>query len=175
MSLFFSSPWILPCHAVILQLNCSISDRLEMNVELCLTELILTLTVGCNFFLVCLYCQILAYALIVPWMRRFTSHNLRKSFTAIFTPMFRSVVLFSPHTCVYSGSSRWLSRRITYVITEAYGYTNDFKLQTSPQPPRVSQRLSIMPFQTLSTKQSEVAEFGITRLDTSIIHSNACL
>ncbi len=31
-------------------------------------------------------------------------------------------------------------------------------------PPRESKRLSIMPFQTLSMKQSEVAEFGITRL-----------
>ncbi len=31
-------------------------------------------------------------------------------------------------------------------------------------PPRESKRLSIMPFQTRSTKQSEVAEFGITRL-----------
>ncbi len=59
-------------------------------------------------------------ALIVPWMRRFTSHNLQKSFTAIFTPVFRSMVLFSPHTCVYSGSSRRLSRRITYVITKHY-------------------------------------------------------
>ncbi len=46
----------------------------------------------------------------------------------------------------------------------AYGYTNDFKLQTSAPPPRESKRLSIMPFQTLSTKQSEVAELGITRL-----------
>ncbi len=32
-------------------------------------------------------------------------------------------------------------------------------------PPRESKHFSIMPFQTLSTKQSEVAEFGITRLD----------
>ncbi len=31
-------------------------------------------------------------------------------------------------------------------------------------PPRESKCLSIMPFQTLATKQSEVAEFGITRL-----------
>ncbi len=54
-------------------------------------------------------------ALIVPWMRRFASHNQRKSFTAIFTPVFHSMVLFSPHTCVYSGSSRWLSWRITLV------------------------------------------------------------
>ncbi len=45
----------------------------------------------------------------------------------------------------------------------AYVYTNDFKLQTSP-PRRESKRLWIMPFQTLSMKQSEVAEFGITRL-----------
>ncbi len=51
------------------------------------------------------------------WMRRFTSHNLQKSFTAIFTPVFLSMVLFSPHTCVYSGSS---SRRITYVVTKRY-------------------------------------------------------
>ncbi len=40
----------LPCHAVILQLSYSISDRFEMNEEL---------TVGCNYFLVCLNCQIL--------------------------------------------------------------------------------------------------------------------
>ncbi len=33
-----------------------------------------------------------------------------------------------------------------------------------PPPPRESKRLWIMPFQTLFTKQSEVAEFGITRL-----------
>ncbi len=45
----------------------------------------------------------------------------------------------------------------------AYGYTNDFKLQTSA-PPRENKRLSIMPFQTLSTKQSEIAEFVITSL-----------
>ncbi len=38
-------------------------------------------------------------ALIVPWMRRFTSHNLQKLFTAISTPVFRSMVLFSPHNC----------------------------------------------------------------------------
>ncbi len=35
-----------------------------------------------------------------------------------------------------------------------------------PPPPRYSKRISIMPFQTLSTKQSEVAEFGITRLSS---------
>ncbi len=34
----------------------------------------------------------------------------------------------------------------------------------TPPPPRESKRLSIMPFQTLSTKQSEVEEFGIIRL-----------
>ncbi len=45
-------------------------------------------------------------ALIVPWMRRFTSHNLQKSFTDIFTLVFHSMVLFSLHTCVYSGCSR---------------------------------------------------------------------
>ncbi len=59
-------------------------------------------------------------ALIVPWMRRFTSHNLHKSFTAIFTPVFRSMVLFLPHTCFYSRCSRRLSQRITYVITKLY-------------------------------------------------------
>ncbi len=59
-------------------------------------------------------------ALIVPWMRRFTFHNLWKSFTAIFSPVFHSMVLFSPYTCVYSRSSRRLSRRITYVITKHY-------------------------------------------------------
>ncbi len=50
-------------------------------------------------------------------------------------------------------------------MTKRYmiGYTNDFKLQTSA-PPRESKRLSIMLFQTLSTKKSEVAEFGFTRL-----------
>ncbi len=31
-------------------------------------------------------------ALIVPWSRRFTSHNLHKSFIAIFTPVFHSIV-----------------------------------------------------------------------------------
>ncbi len=36
-------------------------------------------------------------------------------------------------------------------------------------PPRESKRLSIMPFQNLSTKQSEVAEFGITRLHQIIL------
>ncbi len=36
--------------------------------ELCLTVLILTLTVGCKYFLVCLYCQISLDALIVPWV-----------------------------------------------------------------------------------------------------------
>ncbi len=45
----------------------------------------------------------------------------------------------------------------------AYGYTNDFKLQTSALQ-RESKCLLMMPFQALSTKQSEVAEFGITRL-----------
>ena len=109
-------------------------------------------------------------ALIVPWMRRFTSHNLQKSFTAMFTLVFRSMVLFSYHTCVYSGSSMRLSRRITHVITKRYviglRVTNDFKLQTSA-PQRESKHFSITPFQTLSTKQSEVAEFGITRLVTS--------
>ncbi len=64
-------------------------------------------------------------------MDLFTSHNLQKSFTAIFTPVFRLMVSFwnqpPPHT-------------------------------------RESKLLSIMPFQTLSTKQSEVAEFGITGL-----------
>ncbi len=119
--LFFSSPWILPCHAVILQLSCSVSDRLEMNEGLCLTELILTLTVGCKYFLVCLYCQIFSLdALIVPWMHRFTSHNLHKSFTAIFTPVFRSMVLFLLHTCIYSGCSNQLNQCITYVITKHY-------------------------------------------------------
>ncbi len=59
-------------------------------------------------------------ALIIPWMRRFTSHNLQKLFTAISTPVFISMVLFSPHTCVYSGSSRRLSRRIAHVITKRY-------------------------------------------------------
>ncbi len=59
-------------------------------------------------------------ALIVPWMRKFTSHNLQKLFTAISTPVFISMVLFSPHTCVYSGSSRRLSRRIAHVITKRY-------------------------------------------------------
>ncbi len=34
----------------------------------------------------------------------------------------------------------------------------------APPPTLESKRLSIMPFQTLSMKQSEVAEFGITRL-----------
>ncbi len=59
-------------------------------------------------------------ALIVLWMRRFTSHNLHKSFTAIFTPVFRAMVLFSLHnlTCVYSGCSRRLSQRIIYVINK---------------------------------------------------------
>ncbi len=47
----------------------------------------------------------------------------------------------------------------------AYGYTNNFKLQTSAPPPKKeSKRLSFMPSQTLSTKQSEVVEFGTTRL-----------
>ncbi len=50
------------------------------------------------------------YELFMPWMRIFTSHNLQKSFTAIFTPVFHSMVLFSLHTCIYSGSSRRLSR-----------------------------------------------------------------
>ncbi len=36
-------------------------------------------------------------ALIMPWMRRFTSHNLPKLFTAIFTLVFCSMILFSPH------------------------------------------------------------------------------
>ncbi len=37
---------------------------------------------------------------IVAWMRRSTSHNLRKSFTAIFTQVFCLMVLFLPQTCV---------------------------------------------------------------------------
>ncbi len=94
-------------------------------------------------------------ALIVPWMHRFISHNLQKSFTAIFTTVFHSMVLFSPHTCVYSGSSRRLSR-----LT---GTPMILNFRQAP-PPQESKRLSSMPFQTLSTKQSEVAEFGITRL-----------
>ncbi len=44
-------------------------------------------------------------------------------------------------------------------------------LNLRQMPPRESKRFSIMPFQTLSSKQSEVAEFGITRLDTA--HCNA--
>ncbi len=82
-------------------------------------------------------------ALIVPWMHRFTSHNLHKLFTltAIFTSVYRSMVLSSPHTCVYSECP----------------------------PPRESKRFSIMPFQTLSTEQSEVAEFAITRLGYHIL------
>ncbi len=36
-----------------------------------------------------------------------------------------------------------------------------------PPPPREIKRLLIMPFQTLSTKQSEAAEFGFTRLGFS--------
>ncbi len=35
-------------------------------------------------------------ALIVPWMRRFTSHNLHKPFIAIFTPVSRSVSSLPP-------------------------------------------------------------------------------
>ncbi len=140
MSPFFSSPWIFPCHAVTLQLSCSISDGLEMNEELCLTEIILTLTVFKIFSCLSLLSNISLDALIVPWMRRFTYHNMRKSFTAFFTPVFRLMVLFSPHTCVYSGSSRWLTRRIIYIMTKRYmiGYTNDFKLQTSPPHEKVN-------------------------------------
>ncbi len=45
------------------------------------------------------------------------------------------MVLFLLHTCVYSGCSRRLSQRITYVITKfdviGLRYTNNFKLQTS--------------------------------------------
>ncbi len=55
----------------------------------------------------------------------------------------------------------------------AYGCTNDFKLQKSPPLPWESKRLSIIAFQTLSTKQSEVAEFGITGLqDNNPKHTN---
>ncbi len=35
--------------------------------------------------------------------------------------------------------------------------------------PRESKRLSIIPFQTRSTKQSQVAQFGITRLEQIVI------
>ncbi len=43
----------------------------------------------------------------------------------------------------------------------------NFRQATTPSPTRESKRFSMMPFQTLSTKQSEVAEFGITRLRES--------
>ncbi len=56
----------------------------------------------------------------------------------------------------------------------AYEYTNDFNPIPPPPPPRESKRLSIMPFQTLSTKQSEVAEFSITRLTKQTWRDKVC-
>ncbi len=50
-------------------------------------QLILTLTDWQQIFsCLSLLSNISLDALIVPWMCRFTSHNLHKSFTAIFTP-----------------------------------------------------------------------------------------
>ncbi len=60
-------------------------------------------------------------------------------------------------------SSRRLSRRITKRYVIGLRVTPRI-LKRPPPPPRESKRLLIMPFQTLSTKQSEVAVFGITRL-----------
>ncbi len=44
-----------------------------------------------------------------------------------------------------------------------------------PPPQRESKHLSIMPFQTLSTKQSEVAEFDITRLKDRFLNQRRWL
>ncbi len=73
-------------------------------------------------------------------MHQFNSHNLQKLFTAIFTRF-----VFAAYLC--------LQRK--------------FKAAEPTLPhTRESKLLSIMPFQTLSTKQSEVwyYQFGITRL-----------
>ena len=67
----------------------------------------------------------------------------------------------------------WLSMRITHAITKRYviglRVTNDFT------PREKEKRFSIMPCQTLSTKQSEVAEFGITRLAILCIEIKAVM
>ncbi len=106
-------------------------------------------------------------ALIVLWMRRFTSHNLQKLFTAIFTPVFHSKVLFLPHSFVYSGSSVVVTPAHYMIGLRVHQY---FKLQTKalpcyPPPPqeKVNACQSCPSRQTLSTK-CEVVEFGITRL-----------
>jgi len=68
-------------------------------------------------------------AVIVPWMRRLTSHNLQKLFTAMFTPVFARIIKCLQQ--VYSGSSiidlssmhdvggsMRLCRHITYAINK---------------------------------------------------------
>ncbi len=70
------------------------------------------------YFCLSLLSNISLDALIVLWMRRFTSHNLQKSFTAIFTPVFHSMVLFSLHTCVYSGCSRTEPNHINQTLCD---------------------------------------------------------
>ena len=62
------------------------------------------------------------------------------------------------------------NQTLLYVI--GLRVTNDFKLQTSARP-RERKRFSIMPCQTPSTKQSELAEFCITRLDIAWIRQAA--
>ncbi len=100
-------------------------------------------------------------ALIAPWMRRFTSHNLRKSFTAIFSPVFHSNgFVFAVYLCLQRKfEAAELAHNICHNQTFYDWLTGTpmiLNVRQPPPPQRESKRLSIMPFQTLSTKQSEV-------------------
>ncbi len=53
-------------------------------------------------------------------------------------------------------------------VTDRQRETGEVKVQQDSPPPE-SKRLSIIPFQTRSTKQSQVAQFGITRLERIVI------
>ncbi len=57
-------------------------------------------------------------ALIVPWMRRFTSHNLHVIHSHLHSGISLDGFVFAAY--LHSGCSRRLSQRITYVITKLY-------------------------------------------------------